>query len=71
MVPAGMMRGEGDALLQLSEKYRRLAEALYTADEKNMTEEKQRMFDGFHNRDMAELRVEALAVILAVGICFG
>ncbi len=71
VVPADMMRGEGETLLQLSEKYRRLAEALYTADEKNMTEEKQRMFDGFHNRDMAELRQEALAVILAVGICFG
>lgn len=70
IVDPSTMKDTRELLTERAAAYRRLAEALYTADEKNMTEEKQRMFDGFESRDIADLRQEALAVILAVGQCF-
>lgn len=67
VVDLGELAGSEERLLLLSEGRRRLAGALYTADEKNMAEEKEKLFAGFESRELAELREEALAVILSVG----
>lgn len=67
VVDLGETAGREDQLLLLSEGYRRLSNALYTADEKNMAEEKEKLFAGFESREVEELKQEALAVILAVG----
>lgn len=50
--------------------YTKLAEALYIADEKNISDEKERIFASFINRDMEEIRITVLAVILAIGNTF-
>ena len=50
--------------------YMKLAEALYIADEKNVSDEKERIFAGFLNRDMEEIRITVWAVILAIGNVF-
>ncbi|MBQ8231461.1 MAG: helix-turn-helix domain-containing protein [Lachnospiraceae bacterium] len=50
--------------------YTKLAEALYIADEKNVSDEKERIFAAFINRDMEEIRITVLAVILAIGNVF-
>lgn len=54
-------------LLLHAKRYQRLANALYTADEKNMAEEKESLFSGFESRSRDEMIGETLAVILAVG----
>ncbi len=56
-----------DGLLELSEGYARLANALYIADEKNMAEEKDKLFAVFADRPMEEIRLQVYAVILAIG----
>lgn len=61
------LAGREDQLMIRSEGYRRLSNALYTADEKNMAEEKERLFESFGGRPKKELEQEALAVILSVG----
>ena len=47
--------------------YDRLAEALYIADEKNTSDEKERIFAAFINRSMEEIKISVLAAILAIG----
>ncbi len=56
-----------DSLLELTKEYERLANALYIADEKNMAEEKNKLFVAFSDLPMAEIRGRAYAVILAIG----
>lgn len=56
-----------EKIISLSREYERLAGALYIADEKNMVEEKERLFELFHNHDMGELYQLACAVVLAIG----
>lgn len=56
-----------EKIILLSREYERLAGALYIADEKNMVEEKERLFELFHNRGMGELYPLACAVVLAIG----
>lgn len=50
--------------------YDKFAEALHIADEKNVTDEKDKIFTIFINRDMEEIRVTVLAIILAIGNTF-
>lgn len=70
VVDLAALSGREEKLLACSEAYRRLAEALYTADEKNAAEEKEKLFAGFEQRELPEMEQEALAVILAVGVRF-
>ena len=56
-----------DSLLELAKEYEKLANALYIADEKNMAEEKNKLFVAFSDLPMAEIRGRAYAVILAIG----
>ena len=56
-----------DSLLELAKEYERLANALYIADEKNMAEEKNKLFVAFSDLPMAEIRRRVYAVILAIG----
>ncbi len=56
-----------DSLLELAKEYERLANALYIADEKNMAEEKNKLFVAFSDLPMAEIRGRVYAVILAIG----
>lgn len=67
VIDLGQTAGREEELLRLSERYRPLANALYTADEKNVGEEKEKLFDRFGNRELMELKQEALAIILSVG----
>lgn len=61
-------REEGtDELLQLSERYEKLAGALYIADEKNMAEEKEKLFGELSAGKIQDARRLALAAILAAG----
>ncbi len=50
--------------------YDKFAQALYIADEKNVSEEKERIFATFINRSMEEIKITVLAVILAIGNTF-
>ena len=43
---------------------------MYIADEKNVSDEKERLFAAFINRNMEEIRITVLAVILAIGKTF-
>lgn len=54
-------------LLTAAEDYRRMANALYIADEKNLAEEKEKMFLKFTNQEMKENRRQVYASILAIG----
>ncbi len=61
------MAGREDRLLCRAEDYQHLANALYTADEKNMADEKEKLFARFTEQTLEELKQETLSVILAVG----
>lgn len=54
-------------LIELSKDYMKLSRALYIADEKNMTEEKEKLFTEFAGKNLHEAKISALAVILAIG----
>lgn len=54
-------------LLELAREYERLANALYIADEKNMAEEKDKLFAAFTDRQMEEMRQRVYGAILAIG----
>ena len=56
-----------DRLLRLSESYEKLAGALYIADEKNLMQEKEKMFELFNNQPMEEIKIQVYAAILAIG----
>lgn len=50
--------------------YDKFAEALYIADEKNVSDEKERIFAAFINRNMEDIKITVLAIILAIGNTF-
>lgn len=58
---------ECNRLLEMAGQYGRIANALYIADEKNLTEEKENLFSGFANQEMEENRRQVYAVILTIG----
>lgn len=59
-----------DNILRMSREYEKLAGALYIADEKNMVEEKEKLFEFFHNHPMQEIIPRVCAAILAIGSKF-
>ncbi len=59
-----------DRLIKLSKDYGKIAAALYTADEKNLTQEKDKLFDSFHGALLEDIRIQVYACILALGIRF-
>lgn len=59
-----------EKLMDLAREYKRLAEAIYIADEKNLTEEREKLFLILGNSMWDEARLHTLAVILAIGIRF-
>ncbi len=56
-----------DKILQLAKGYEKLARALYIADEKNMNQEKEKMFGLFNSDTLEEIRLQIYAVIAAIG----
>lgn len=48
-------------------EYEPFAKALYIADEKNVSDGKEHLFDSFMGRDMEAIKTTVLAVILAIG----
>lgn len=56
-----------DRLLSLAEEYEKLACALYTADEKNLMQEKEKLFELFTGLSLEEIRMHVYAAILAIG----
>jgi len=53
--------------LELADTYEKLAKALYTADEKNMIQERKKMFEVFNRNSMQESVLHTYAAIIAVG----
>lgn len=54
-------------ILELANDYERLAVALSIADEKNMVQEKEKLFELLNNKSMEESKLYVLAAILAIG----
>ena len=48
-------------------EYEPFAKALYIADEKNVSDGKEQLFDSFMGRDIESIQITVLAVILAIG----
>ena len=48
-------------------EYEAFAKALYIADEKNVSDGKEQLFDSFMGRDIESIKTTVLAVILAIG----
>ena len=46
-----------DRIMEMSEDWSRLADALYLADEKNVTEEREKLFDRIESYEMEEIRI--------------
>lgn len=61
---------ETDEILALSSQYQGLAEALYVADEKNMMQEREKLFEKFSQGRREEIELHTYAAILAVGMRF-
>lgn len=59
-----------NAILEKYGNYKKLAEALSIADEKNCTEEREHLFQEFLEKDIEGVKLEVYAVILAVSVCF-
>lgn len=57
-------------LLRLSENYEKLAAALYIADEKNMTQEREHLFETISSQETDAAKAHAYAAILAIGSRF-
>ena len=55
-----------EKILELSTSYTGLANALYIADEKNVMQEKERLFAGFTDQTMEDNKLCVLAAVLAV-----
>ena len=67
MIDLSVDRQEKQDILEMAKKYKRIAGALYIADEKNLAEEKEKMFAEFTNQDMHKNRKMVFALILAIG----
>ena len=64
---------DGDVIAEIAaatHAYDKFAEALYTADEKNISDEREKVFAFFINHSMEESRITVLAVILAIANTF-
>lgn len=59
-----------EKILKESLSYEKLANVLYIADEKNATEEKEKLFSTFNNSSMDTIRLQVYGVILAIGSRF-
>lgn len=57
-----------EEIIRRSGQYEKLAKALYIADEKNVTEEKEKLFAEMSEKGIEEARGYALAAILAIGL---
>lgn len=58
---------KADKIISGSEQYKKLAEALYVADEKNLVEEREKLFDLFSTGEREEIETQLYAAILAIG----
>lgn len=67
MIDLSVDRQEKQDILEMAKKYGRIAGALYIADEKNLAEEKEKMFAEFANQDIRANKKIVLAAILAIG----
>lgn len=56
-----------DEVIRLSEDRKKLADALYLADEKNVVQERENLFEMMEQCGMDKVRVHMMAVVLAVG----
>lgn len=70
IIDLNMEEEKNEQILNLAKKYEKMAYALYIADEKNMAEEKEKLFAELANLEIKESRQEIYAVILAIGIRF-
>lgn len=64
---------DGDKLTKIllqGNQYKKLADALYIADEKNIVQEKDKMFSLFGNLSLDEIKMQVYSVILSIGNCF-
>lgn len=59
-----------ELLLRKSEEYRRLADTLYGADDKNFAKEKERLYENLNTGDRSRAELMVYAVILAVAFRF-
>lgn len=59
-----------NCILDYETIYEKLAMALYIADEKNMVEEKERLFVTFNNLSIEEMKLHVQAIILKIGNYF-
>ena len=57
-----------EEILELSKNYLQLANALYIADEKNMVEEREKLFEQFAKKDETHAINHVLAAVLAIGM---
>lgn len=64
-------RAETDRLLAEAQQYEKLASALAIADEKNMVQEREKLFELFNHLPIEEARIQACGIILAIGGRFG
>lgn len=58
---------EMEGIVEYSLSYEKLANALYIADEKNVTQEKEKLFRTFNNSSMDTIRLQVYGVILGIG----
>lgn len=61
---------ENDKILTLAKEYERLGEALFIADEKNVVEEREKLFDILSKEPRREIELHINAAILAIGMRF-
>lgn len=54
-------------IIALAGQYTKLADALYTADEKNVVDEKEKLFELFHGHAREEISYHVYGTILAIG----
>lgn len=57
-----------ERVLPMVEQYQSLANALYTADEKNVTAEREKLFEGFSREEPEVIKETVYAVIIAIGM---
>lgn len=56
-----------DIIIKYSAQYKVLANALFIADEKKLVQERDSLFDSFHNDTMEQMKEKIYGVIIAVG----
>lgn len=61
---------QGDLVIATAKKYDKLAEALFIADEKNLIEERERLFEIIEKESREEIEIHVHAAILAIAMRF-